>query len=126
MINNWKKFNEEIAFFKKDKEESKYAKGPVVMSSTGRPSDEEVQRIRKDVEKLKSPIDFKIDSDFLQDVSDRLYGPDSEDYVRALKELNKDFRPRTGRYGSQFYDPSEQEKVKRREQSIINALKEDR
>ena len=50
-------------------------------------------------------IEDKVDPYFIQEISDRLYGPDSEEYVRELTELNKKYRPRGGRSGGQFYEP---------------------
>ncbi len=49
-------------------------------------------------------IEPKIDPYFIQEISDRLYGPDSIEYVKELIELNKRFRPRGGRVGNQFYE----------------------
>ena len=71
----------------------------------------------------KKPIESKVDPSFLQEVSDRLYGPDSEDYINALKELNLKFRKREGRYGNQLYDPSQQQKSAEREQLINRSMK---
>lgn len=50
-------------------------------------------------------IENKIDPYFIQEISDRLYGPDSEEYVKEITEINKKYRPRGGRFGSQFYEP---------------------
>jgi tetrahydromethanopterin S-methyltransferase subunit G len=119
MIKNWNKFNEGW-FDKKEKESDLIPKG--LMSSTGRPSSEESERIQKDLDKLSSKIEPRVDSDFMQEISDRLYGPDSEEYIKALKELNKSFQPRQGRYGSQLYDPSNYEEVNKRQQEVINKI----
>lgn len=119
MIKNWNKFNEGW-FSKKESESDLIPKG--FMSSTGRPSAEESERMLKDLDKLSSKIEPKVDSDFMQEISDRLYGPDSEEYIKALKELNMSFRPRQGRYGSQLYDPLNHEKNNKRQQEVINKI----
>ena len=101
MIKNWDKFNE--GWFSKKEDESNDITPKGIMTSTGRPTPEEDERIGKDLDNLKSKkLEPKVDSDFLQEVSDRLYGPDSDEYVKALKELNASFRPREGKYGRQF------------------------
>ena len=119
MIKNWDKFNEGW-FDKKEKESDLIPKG--LMSSTGRPSAEESERIQKDLDKLSSKIEPRVDSDFMQEISDRLYGPDSEEYIKALKELNLSFKPRQGRYGGQLYDPSNYEETNKRQQEVINKI----
>ena len=45
----------------------------------------------------------KLSPYFLQEISDRLYGPDSDAYIQALKELNLKFKSRGGRTGPQIY-----------------------
>lgn len=119
MIKNWNKFNEGW-FSKKEKESDLTPKG--IKSSTSRPSAEESERIQKDLDKLSSKIETKIDSDFMQEISDRLYGPDSEEYIKAIKELNMSFQPRQGRYGSQLYDPSSYEETSKRQQEVISKM----
>ena len=113
MIKNWNKFNEGW-FIKKESESD--------LIPTGRPSAEESERMLKDLDKLSSKIEPKVDSDFMQEISDRLYGPDSEEYIKALKELNMSFKPRQGRYGSQLYDPLNHEKNNKRQQEVINKI----
>jgi hypothetical protein len=65
-------------------------------------SDDELKKIKKDFDK-KRIHDPKIDPYFLQELSDRLYGPDSEEYIEALKELNLRFRPRVGKIGHDIF-----------------------
>lgn len=125
MIKNWNSFNEDFGFFSRKKQEEPKT-GPKIMSTSPRPSEEEAEKIQQDLERLKKPVEPRIDSDFLQEVSDRLYGPDSEQYVQELRELNKRFRPRRGKYGRQFYDPSQQDLVKQREQEIIKSINKDK
>jgi hypothetical protein len=54
----------------------------------------------------------------MQEISDRLFGPDSEGYMQAIKELNLKFRPREGRTANQFYDPSISGERRRKEDEI--------
>jgi hypothetical protein len=68
--------------------------------------------------------DDKVDKYFLQELSDILYGPDSDAYIIQLKELNKSFRKRGGKYGNQLYDPSFSEKYKQKEKDIKNIIKD--
>lgn len=98
------KFNE--SWFKKDKkEDDKSDIIPTgVISSTGRPSEDDINKYKKARVFLDKPIDHKVDKYFIQEVSDRLHGPDSEEYVKALKELNNKFKAREGRKGSDFYE----------------------
>ena len=65
-------------------------------------SDEEIKRMNDDFFNRKKQEE-KISPYFIQEISDRLYGPDSDDYINALNELNSKFRPRVGRTGPQIY-----------------------
>lgn len=65
-------------------------------------SDEEIEKQRQQFYKSREEYQ-RVDPYFLQEVSDRLYGPDSVEYVNALKELNKNFRPRVGKTGHDIY-----------------------
>lgn len=87
-----RKFNEEISDDLK----------PKGFRTTERPTEED---LAKAPDHLKSSR--RVDSYFIQEISDRLYGPDSEEYMKAIAELNNNFRPRSGRYGSQFSDTQE-------------------
>lgn len=72
----------------------------------------------------KNPlVDRRIDLDIMQEISDRLYGPDSEEYLKAILELNEKFRKRGGKYGGQFYDSSIEAKRKEREQEINKRIR---
>jgi len=86
----------------------------------------------RDVSKVKaSPIeknplvDRRIDLDIMQEISDRLYGPDSEEYLKAILELNEKFRARGGSYGHKIggADPSAEAKRKAREQEINQRIR---
>ena len=65
-------------------------------------SDEEMEKQKQQFYKSQEEYQ-RVDPYFLQEVSDRLYGPDSVEYVNALKELNKNFRPRVGKTGHDIY-----------------------
>jgi hypothetical protein len=72
----------------------------------------------------KNPlVDRKIDLDVMQEISDRLYGPDSEEYLKAILDLNSKFRKRSGKHGNQFLDPSIEAKRKEREREINQRIK---
>lgn len=101
-----KKFNEGIFSKKDDLSDDLKPRG--IRSSTGRLD------WSQESPKVKSGnIEQRVDPYFIQEISDRLYGPDSEEYIKALKELHKMvdeagnplYRARHGKYGSQFYDP---------------------
>lgn len=81
-----------------------------VMSSTERPQIEtgkiDPETLRKQKEEMQRNAQMyskKVDPYFLQEVSDRLFGPDSEEYIIALKELNARFRPKEGRVGHDIF-----------------------
>ena len=110
-----------MRIFKRKKKELTNDVIPKGVSRTlPRPTDEDLKRISDDVERLKKsrPHLPKIDNLFLQDISDRLYGPDSEAYIEALKRLNKGFRPRFGKNGTDFYEPEIVTQTKQREREI--------
>jgi len=71
-------------------------------STPQRLSDEEMEKQKQQFYKSQEEYQ-RVDPYFLQEVSDRLYGPDSAEYVNALKELNKNFRPRLGKTGHDIY-----------------------
>jgi hypothetical protein len=64
-------------------------------------SKEQMDKLKVETEKKFS--DRKVDPYFLQEISDRLYGPDSKEYIDALIELNKNFKPRAGRTGHDIF-----------------------
>jgi hypothetical protein len=81
---------------------------------------EEADRIQKSLDSLKDKeVEVGYDKFFIQEISDRLNGPDSVEYIEELKKLNDRFRPREGRYGNQFLDPNTQIARKEKEDSII-------
>jgi hypothetical protein len=75
------------------------------------------------IKKFNEEFDSRIDSSIMQEISDRLYGPDSESYLNAIKELNKTHRKREGRVGSEFFDPEIVRKRREREKELISKFK---
>jgi hypothetical protein len=121
MIKSWKKFNEEISlsnlFGKKEDPDAWKKDGPKVMSDTGRPVDDGSNpRAIPKFEPVK--VEPRIDKSFLQEISDRLYGPDSEDYMDEIKEINKKYRKRPGKAGNELFDPESDIQRKKREEVI--------
>lgn len=115
------KFNESW-FDKKKEDESSDLIPKGVKSSTVRPSSEESERLQKVLDRTKSKVESKVDNTFLQEISDRLYGPDSDEYINAIKELNLKYKSREGRAGSQFFNTSISDENRRREQEIIKSI----
>jgi len=115
-MRNILRFNE--SWFSPKREESGDLEPKGFRSSTGRPSEEEAAKIQKSLDALKAPIEPKVDAEFMQEISDRLYGPDSDAYMKAIEELNAKFRPREGKFGRHLYEPEHQERSKQREQDI--------
>ncbi len=94
-----------------------------VKYSLDRPTDADVRNMKIQLDKIKSNPIRNIDQKFLQDVSDRIYGPDSIEYVKALEELNKSFRARVGKSGFEFYEPDLVESVRDRQRKINDSIK---
>jgi hypothetical protein len=65
-------------------------------------SDDELQKLISDTKKEKEKIK-SMDPYFLQEISDRLFGPEAEDYIKAIKELNSKYKPRAGRTGHDIF-----------------------
>lgn len=127
-MKNMKKFNESW-FSKREKTEDKSDITPRGISRTSMPtqrntspglSDEELEELKKS---KSTEVTNRVDPYFIQEISDRLYGPDSEGYIQAIKELNTKFRPREGRAGNQLYDPSITDEFRRREEEVNRIIK---
>jgi|694.fasta_scaffold53339_2 hypothetical protein len=122
-MKNIKKFNESW-FSKKDKTKETSDITPRGVSRTSMPdqrntssglSEEELEELKRN---RISNQETRVDAYFMQEISDRLFGPDSEGYMQAIKELNLKFRPREGRTANQFYDPSISGERRRKEDEI--------
>jgi hypothetical protein len=123
-MKNMKKFNESW-FSKKSNPEEITDITPRGVSRTSMPaerntssglSEEELEELKRN--SSSSKVETKVDSYFMQEISDRLFGPDAEGYIQAIKELNLKFKPREGRTANQFYDPSISDERRRKEDEI--------
>ena len=122
-MKNIKKFNESW-FSKKDKTEEISDITPRGVSRTSIPNQRNTSPglSEEELEELKrsriSNQETRVDAYFMQEISDRLFGPDSEGYIQAIKELNLKFKPREGRTANQFYDPSISDERRHKEDEI--------
>ena len=131
-MKNMKKFNESW-FSKKSNPEEITDITPRGVSRTSMPaerntssglSEEELEELKRN--SSSSKVETKVDTYFMQEISDRLFGPDSEGYIQAIKELNLKFKPREGRTANQFYDPSIADERRHKEDEINrNILKDE-
>ena len=87
-----------------------------------RPTENDILDMQKQRDALKKPLPDRVDKLFVQDISDRLYGPDSEEYIKALSELNKLFRPRSGKTFTEFYEPEIVESVREKQKKINESI----
>ena len=91
-------------------------------TSTGL-SEEELEELKRT---RSHKQESQVDAYFMQEISDRLFGPDAEGYIQAIKELNQKFKPREGRTANQFYDPSISDERRHKEDEINrNILKDE-
>ena len=113
-----------MGIFKKNKKElSSDVKPRGIKYTIERPTESDITNLKKQVASLKKPVLVKVDKMVLQDISDRLYGPESEGYIKALDELNKSFKPRVGKSCLDFYEPDIVENVKKNQKKINEAIK---
>jgi hypothetical protein len=96
-----------MKFFSKTKKENE-VRPMVVVKTIDRPNQpvfrlSEDQMMKLKTESEKNVYTKKVDPYFLQEISDRLYGPESKEYINALIELNKKFKPRAGRTGHDIF-----------------------
>jgi hypothetical protein len=130
-MKNMKKFNESW-FSKKSKPEGISDITPRGVSRTSMPDQRNTSTglSEEELEELKRTRSHKqesqVDAYFMQEISDRLFGPDAEGYIQAIKELNQKFKPREGRTADQFYDPSIADERRHKEDEINrNILKDE-
>jgi hypothetical protein len=129
MIKNWNQYNEETSWpWQKETELSDDLK-PRGIKTEVRPEGGQlrgVSDIRPSAPEKNPLVDDKIDKLFLQEISDRLYGPDSEAYVAAIQELNKKYRKANVLVGTQLSNQEsrqrEEERI-RKEQELIRKFK---
>jgi len=93
-------------FFKKEKEVYKGENFIKILETIERPVGEVKRLSQEDLDKLKksSQNDKKVDPYFLQEIIDRICGPDSDEYKLAILELNKKFKSRVGKTGKQIFE----------------------
>ena len=54
--------------------------------------------------KKSNKEDKKVDPYFLQEIVDRICGPDSEEYKKEILKLNEKFKPRIGKTGRKIFE----------------------
>lgn len=117
MIKKWNQYNEEISWPFKSKEDKPSDITPKGIKSTVHPEGGQLTS-HSDVkvnQPQKNPlVDDRVDKSLIQDISDRLYGPDSEEYIAALKELNSKFRRANVLVGHQMRNQDTEERERRR------------
>jgi hypothetical protein len=107
MIKKWNTFNEaELKL-------GKVGTRPVESSKVVRDPSEFLTKKEEEVDLV----------DLKQQISDRMYGPDSKEYIESLIELNSKFSPRPGRTGVEFFDPSISDKRKEEQEKLIRKFK---
>ena len=82
-----------MRIFRKSKKELSDVKPMGIKYTIERPSESDIDALQRQRENMKKPITNKVDKMILQDISDRLYGPDSDDYIKSLNKLNKLYSP---------------------------------
>jgi hypothetical protein len=113
-----------MRIFRKSKKELSGDVKPMGIKYTiERPSESDIANLQRQRENMKKPITNKVDKMILQDISDRLYGPDSDDYIKSLNKLNKLFKPRAGKSCNDFFDPDIVENVKKNQKKINEIIK---
>ena len=65
--------------------------------------DKELNIMKSDFGKSNSDRNTKVDPYFMQEITDRILGPDSEAYTNELKELNMKYSPRVSKTGPSLY-----------------------
>lgn len=112
-----------MRIFRKSKKELSGVKPMGIKYTIERPSESDIDALQRQRENMKKPITNKVDKMILQDISDRLYGPDSDDYIKSLNKLNKLFKPRAGKSCNDFFDPGIVENVKKNQKKINQIIK---
>jgi len=92
-------------FFKKE-EVIESGKKIKAITTVDRPKQKVIKLSSFELEKIKSfkKSNNKVDPYFLQDVVDRICGPESEEYKKAIIEVNKKFKSRPGRTGKEIFN----------------------
>lgn len=74
-----------------------------VSKTCARPTEEEASNFNALKKQLPKHI-RQIDNELVLAIMDRLLGEDGIEYENVLRELNKKYKPRDGKFGNQFYD----------------------
>ena len=126
MIKKWNQYNEEISWPFKSKEDKVSDITPRGIKSTVHPEGGQLTSysdVKVDPPQKNPLVDDRVDKSFLQEISDRLYGPESEEYIAALKELNAKFKRANVLVGHQLKNKESEEKERLRaeaEREIAN------
>ena len=112
MIKGWSKFNEELDI----KSGAKTTQVPDREPS--RLSTEEIEKIKGNFNKSDEERNKKVDPYFIQEITDRILGPDSEEYVRELEELNAKYRSRVGKTGRSVYEGRTEKASKEKDSDV--------
>lgn len=129
MIKKWNQYNEEMGWPWKKQEDQLppdlKPKGFTTVEPVGGQL-KGVSDVKAEIPKKNPLVDDRIDKLILQEISDRLYGPDSEAYVAAIQELNKKFRKANVLVGTQMSNQEfkrREEERQAKEREIINKFK---
>lgn len=131
MIKNWNQYNEDAGWPWKKKETDSDLTKNLGASKTVQPEGGQlrgVSDVKAEAPKPNPLVDYKIDPLFVQEISDRLYGPDWKVYSERIKELNDKFdrdgyAKREGKTAPEFLQPEIEEERLRRQQEIIKKFK---
>jgi hypothetical protein len=96
-----KNFNEE---FSEDNSRIRVGKSiPRPEQPINKLSDKELDDMRRDMENAQNDRERRVDPYFIQEITDRILGPDSKAYIEEIKELNKKYRSRPGKTGVDIF-----------------------
>lgn len=95
-----------FGFLKKEKEALVMERKIKAITTVDRPNDIINRLSDEDLSKLKEfkQIDRKVDPYFLQEIVDRICGPNSEEYKKAIIEVNNKFKPRVCKTGRKIFE----------------------
>lgn len=98
-----------MMWFKKEKEKEKIGGDIKISKTVPRPVEYnydfiDVDKKQKIIDRMKDSENGKIDKQFLQSIIDKALGPNGEEYISKLIDLNNEFPSRKGRTGTQIYE----------------------
>lgn len=112
MIKGWSKFNEELDI------KSGARTTQVPHREPSRLSPEELEKMKGNLNKSDEERSKKVDPYFIQEITDRILGPDSEEYVRELEELNAKYRSRVSKTGRGIYEGRTEKASKEKDSDV--------